>query len=357
MKLRKLHIEDYKMFKDFDISFVDENHEALPIIILAGVNGSGKTTLLEFIYDYTKNIESLELFSSDNHQKIKIIDNENDYISVKSLDKNLGSEMLINGGSVYTRKITYFPSGTDDISKVEEQFVKYWYNQVKFYNKRNNEITEELQKFISKILDGLDFDFTYSYIDEDDNIFFQNSSDEKFEISELSTGEQTLLSKVLYLFLKDYKNKVILIDEPELSLHPSWQNKVLKIYENFAKENNCQIIIATHSPHIIGSAKNEYLRILRKEDDRIVAIDNIDKSYGLEFSQVLTNIMGIDYLRTPDVAKKMDSIKVMIVNNEYDSDVFKTQWNELEQMLGKDYLDLKLLKLEIASRKKRVKNR
>ena len=46
MKLRKLHIEDYKMFKDFDISFVDENDEALPIVVLAGVNGSGKTTLI-----------------------------------------------------------------------------------------------------------------------------------------------------------------------------------------------------------------------------------------------------------------------------------------------------------------------
>ena len=59
MKLRKLHIEDYKMFKDFDISFVDENDEALPIIVLAGVNGSGKTTLLEYIYktDFSVNFQ------------------------------------------------------------------------------------------------------------------------------------------------------------------------------------------------------------------------------------------------------------------------------------------------------------
>ncbi len=52
MKLRKLHIEDYKMFKDFDISFVDENDKALPIVVLAGVNGSGKTSLLKFMKDF-----------------------------------------------------------------------------------------------------------------------------------------------------------------------------------------------------------------------------------------------------------------------------------------------------------------
>ena len=46
-RLRSLHIEDYKMFKDFDIDFVDSDGKPLPIVVLAGVNGSGKTTLLE----------------------------------------------------------------------------------------------------------------------------------------------------------------------------------------------------------------------------------------------------------------------------------------------------------------------
>ena len=54
---------------------------------------------------------------------------------------------------------------------MEAEFVKRWYNQVKFYNKKNNETTEELQDFILKILDGLALNFTYSHIDEDDKIF------------------------------------------------------------------------------------------------------------------------------------------------------------------------------------------
>jgi len=62
MKLRKLHIEDYKMFKDFDIDF------------LAGVNGSGKTRLLEFIKDFlAKYIKSKvyeEGFAPLNHQSL-----------------------------------------------------------------------------------------------------------------------------------------------------------------------------------------------------------------------------------------------------------------------------------------------
>jgi predicted ATP-binding protein involved in virulence len=235
---------------------------------------------------------------------LDILDDECNKISLKPYNdsikkdtiKTFYKETLIYSSHPIRDEIIYFLASTNDIKQVEAEFVKYWYNQVKFHNKRNDEITEDLQKFISKILDGLELDFIYSYIDEDDYIFFENKSGKKFKISELSTGEQTLLSKVLYLFLKEYKNKVILIDEPELSLHPSWQNKVLKIYENFAIKNNCQIIIATHSPHIIASAKNEYLRFLVKEDNKIVVKQLSSSPLDRDTNTILKTIMGANYI-------------------------------------------------------------
>jgi len=301
VKLRKLHIDDYKMFKDFDISFVDENDEALPIVVLAGVNGSGKTSLLEYINNISFHVkESYSIL--DEYRDISIRDDSGEIIGVEpiplpfEIEKDKKIFNTIQDYNKFLFSPIYFLSGVDDISKVEAEFVKYWYNQVKFYNKRNDEITEELQKFIIEILFGLDFDFTYSYIDEDDNIYFQNNLDDKFKMSELSTGEQTLLSKVLYLFLKEYKDKIILIDEPELSLHPSWQNRVLKIYENFAKQNNCQIIIATHSPHIIGSAKNKYLRFLVKKDNKIIVKQLNNSPLDRDINTIVKTIMGANYI-------------------------------------------------------------
>ncbi len=327
-KIESLPIDEYKMFKDFDIDFVDTKGKPLSIVVLAGVNGSGKTTLLEYIFK-----------NKEHGQKPKR--------AVETLAQS-GHKQAID----VMQKI-YLRAGEDNIANVESEFVKYWYNLVKFHNKRNDEITDELQKFIAKVFDGLDLDVTYSYIDEDDNIYFQNTNNEKFRIDELSTGEKTLLSKVLYLYFKNYKDKVILIDEPELSLHPSWQNRVLKIYKNFADANNCQVIIATHSPHIIGSAKSESLRILKRIDGKIEAF-KYSQSYGYEFSKILTDIMDVEYLRTPEVSKQLAKVKAMIVANEFDSESFQNEWRELESLLGANNLDLKLLKLEIASRKKNV---
>ncbi len=350
MKLRKLHIYDYKMFKNFDISFVDKNDEALPIVVLAGVNGSGKTSLLEYVNHislhaeiyYTKLAIDVDYKTRDDRGRI---------IGMKSISLPFEIEekgIIFNTIQDYNKFLfspLYFSAEADDISNVEKEFVKYWYNQVKFYNKRNNEITEILQKFITEVLDGLDLDFTYSYIDEDDNIFFQNSSNEKFKISELSTGEQTLLSKVLYLFFKDYKDKVILIDEPELSLHPSWQNKVLKIYENFALKNNCQIIIATHSPHIISSAKNEYLRFLRKnEEGKIEAIENIT-AYGRDIEWVLEQ-MGVTDIRLPKITKRFNEIQELINNQEFDK--AESALDKLEYVIGENDKDILALRNDLA---------
>ena len=366
MKLRKLHIEDYKMFKDFDISFVDENDEALPIVVLAGVNGSGKTTILEQILNnYLKIVTQYEVPNKGKRGSSRTIRCPQDIKSERGLDFLDKKQLNIKNGDYFI----YFPSGIDDTKKVADEFVKTFYFYLKEKDYRSSEITEYFNKYMKDILNDLDIGFKYSHLDKEDNVWFTGSDSHGyyytdqdkskktlFTIDELSTGQKTLLSKILYIYFKDYKDKVILIDEPELSLHPKWQNQILSVYEKLAEKNECQIIIATHSPHIIGSAKPKYLRVLKKVNEKIEVV-KYTQSYGLEFGQILTGIMGVEYLRTPEVAKKMAHVKSMIIENSYDSDEFKKEWNELEEMLGKKYLDLKLLKLEIASRRKSASNK
>jgi predicted ATP-binding protein involved in virulence len=340
------------MFKDFDISFVDENDKALPIIVLAGVNGSGKTTLLEFIKrrEGQKIVNSLGIFMLDGKFNIEYLFKNKKY-TLSVISNSLKEKDFL------PQKIEYLKSGIDDTHIVADEFVKSFYFFLKEKDYRPSEVKDHFHNYMKGVFNGLDLTFKYSHLDRDDNVWFKNDNGEQFEIKDLSTGEKTLLSKVMYLYFKDYKDKVILIDEPELSLHPSWQNKVLKIYENFAIKNNCQIIIATHSPHIIGSAKSEYIRLLVKEDDKIKVVDNFTNTYGLKFSQILTEVMGVEHLRPVEVDNQLSKVKSMIVQNNYDSDEFKKEWNELEELLGKEYLELKLLKVEIASRRKNVSSK
>ena len=68
----------------------------------------------------------------------------------------------------------------------------------------------------------------------------------------LSSGEQHELVILYELLFRAKSNSLILIDEPELSLHVAWQERFVKDLEETARVSNFRAIIATHSPEIIG---------------------------------------------------------------------------------------------------------
>lgn len=92
-------------------------------------------------------------------------------------------------------------------------------------------------------------------------------------ISDLSSGEKQIVFRGAFL-LKDQqsvKGCVVLIDEPEISLHPIWQEKILDYYRNLfidRSKQTSQLFIATHSPFVIHN-NNRY-------NDKVIVFKNID---------------------------------------------------------------------------------
>ena len=69
----------------------------------------------------------------------------------------------------------------------------------------------------------------------------------------LSSGEQHEIILLYDLIFKTTDNTLVLIDEPEISLHIDWQMSFLSDLEAINKLSNPQFLIATHSPSIIGN--------------------------------------------------------------------------------------------------------
>jgi predicted ATP-binding protein involved in virulence len=212
---------------------------------------------------------------------------------------------------------------------------------------------KEFNSFLSDVFKGMELSISFKELDENENIFFLNSFNQDIKIDDLSTGEKEILNKIFYFFVNKIENSVILIDEPELSLHPLWQTLVLKIYQKLAKKYNNQIIIATHSPHIIASAPNDNLFILTKQNNQIIA-KNFN-SYGKDINSVLLEIMGTEYLRDIDVEEQIKKVKNMIFNNQFQTTEFKKEFDKLQKMLENDNIELGFIKLEL-KRKQDAKN-
>lgn len=74
---------------------------------------------------------------------------------------------------------------------------------------------------------------------------------------ELSSGEQQLLTLALKLTAYASDTTVILIDEPEISLHVSWQRAIPGMLELIGSQMGCTMVVATHSPVVIASATHQ----------------------------------------------------------------------------------------------------
>ena len=80
-------------------------------------------------------------------------------------------------------------------------------------------------------------------------------------IRQLSSGERQVLIVLTHLAFLAGENSIFVIDEPELSLHVTWQNQLVDALKELSPRH-CQIILATHSPEVAGAAR-ECAQILK----------------------------------------------------------------------------------------------
>jgi energy-coupling factor transporter ATP-binding protein EcfA2 len=94
------------------------------------------------------------------------------------------------------------------------------------------------------------FQITGKVMDVKDNkLAFKLKDETKIHWYDLSSGEKQLLIILLTVLCQDEKPAILMMDEPEISLHLEWQKELIKIIRTI--NPNCQLIIVTHSPGII----------------------------------------------------------------------------------------------------------
>ena len=395
MKIKNLHIKEFKGLRDISINF-EKNDEPLDLVVLAGSNGSGKTRILESILDYfqkiVNHIEHIEnenvagvFFETDEQSCLKegydsnmlylILNYYNDENNVER-----GRKVVEENLKVFP-KIIYVPTETN-FQKVEIASPML-FREYKFLNivdsglikdvpsyiaTRITELANEQESIpmgeirkavfreINEIFEILDLDIKISGISKNAKSIpiFTNSAGDKFDINELSSGEKQLFLRTLAIKMLNPENSIILIDEPELSLHPKWQQRIVDVYRKIGKNN--QIIIATHSPHILGSVRKENIMLLDKDDEGKIVVrtgDELYDSYGQPTDRVLKDIMGLETTRNPKVFKLLEEAGELVDKNEYESEEFKTKYKKLREILGNKDEDLLLMDMDIKIRKKR----
>ena len=112
---------------------------------------------------------------------------------------------------------------------------------------------------------------------------------------------------------------IVLIDEIDLHLHPSWQKRILKdLMEVFPK---VQFIVSTHAPEVINSAKQESIVVLSHN----TVMPAMNETYGKDANTILREIMEVS--ERPDAIKQLFDQLYSLLDEE--------AWQQAEHIIEK----------------------
>ena len=93
---------------------------------------------------------------------------------------------------------------------------------------------------------------------------------ETFQVHSASSGEQAVVMSLLGIASQIQDGAVVLIDEPEICLHPEWQERYIHLlFDAFSQYRGCHFIVATHSPQVVAELPIGNCFVLSMEDMRL----------------------------------------------------------------------------------------
>jgi hypothetical protein len=301
-------------------------------------------TEINFLEEYETFISRIENIRIDDLVKFhsfqfKIIKNQSSKITIELEKNTIKNEELIRYLEIaflpiLYSKMVYYPVMTSTIFPVERNSIFTFskelsiknnerydmikelssnndFNPIELFFKRTNRYPQPIKDCL-KVADDLEtikkvnsiyYDFAIEIekelldgnviIGKDGNVeFLSNKTSRKRTLSfhQSSSIVKTLAGLVIYLKHSAQKNDLVIIDEPELNLHPDNQIKLTRILSRLVNKG-LNLVISTHSDYILREINN--LIMLGNEDDNI---SNIKQNYNFKDDEFLSkNDIGVHY--------------------------------------------------------------
>jgi predicted ATP-binding protein involved in virulence len=195
-------------------------------------------------------------------------------------------------------------------------------------------------------------EFRYSVLQEELTMFQPECG--RLPVSMLSDGVRAMVSMVADIAfrcvrLNGYLGRraaretqgIVLIDEVDIHLHPSWQQRVLRtLCDAFPK---LQFIVTTHSPQVLTSVDAACIRKIESDVEETGELSVTKASRvsqqtkGVASVDLLAAIMGVDPIPDVPEAHWVSEFHALVQQNQYETEAAKDLRSQLEQHFGEDH--------------------
>ena len=342
-KIREIKFKNHPILKDLELNFCNADGKAVDTVIIAGENGTGKSAILNYLYGLTAGnvaTESHVVLESDGsiirldyhydgqYGRIWVRDNSglNTLPSHDSFKKKYGlsgmfSDVDINFRAENVSSVTSMTldasdtsrrSNTDlpkqikqlliDIQALDDAALSHAMRENPTKTKNELEVEERMPRFtnaFARMFDGLAYDRIDNVSGHKAIYFKKNGVD--IPIDGLSSGEKQVVYRGCFL-LKDVNatnGAFVFVDEPEISLHPNWQMKIMDYYKGiFTDEDGkqtSQIFTVTHSPFVIHNEnrRNDKVIILAREENGNIIVKDKSEYFKCDSVEAVQDAFSI----------------------------------------------------------------
>ncbi len=338
MKITSLEIKDYQPIKSLKMENLGN------IVIIAGANGSGKTRLKEAIVQTLQGNSVMDMTieaTRSEEQDVKYFGSKilevkqgvanqvlNNYINSRKYGtgKYVGSLVQIDSNrSIQTLKynpVNWLGGDPDDVETASNfylnTFSNRWQDFVDYIHqksasrdkkladelktnpksgesiiKKNPDPLEKYKKIFSELLHGKELQDINPASPRE--FQYKDTNGEVLSFNSLSSGEQEVVKVIFDVARKDIKHSVIIIDEPELHLHPTLTFKLVETLKAIGDHTN-QFIFLTHSADLIStyySTGNVYfIDSLQTGSNQAHKLSDLNRSHK-ELVQLIGENLGL----------------------------------------------------------------
>ena len=318
-------------FKDTEIAIIDTEEDFINRITLSEIKF--ELNILDYSFSLRKNNES---------KKLQIILSSN---TIKNKDLWQVVDIVLMS-KIYSY-IAFYPVTSSTIFPVERNSIYTFINELSV---KKNEAYDQIQNLVNKkefdlfdmfkrktrypqpIKDGLDVAEQLDIVQKRNSEFYKfaeeieknllkgkviitkdtnevqfvsdRAKSRKLSFHQSSSIVKTLASLVIYLKHNAVKNDLIIIDEPELNLHPDNQILLTRIFAKLIN-NGLRLIVSTHSDYIIREFNNLVMLSNEKKE-----LQELAKKYGYENDEKINpNDIGVYYFDFPTKTAKQLTVK------------------------------------------------
>lgn len=351
-KIRKIKFKDHPILKNLELDFCGQDGKAVDTVIIAGENGTGKSTLINELYRIASNAVKNEIVleitdGSRVHELsyyLKHFPNRTPPYSIYvkdgyGMDTFLTSDQIKHkypfSGIFSDVDINFTSQDISSVTSLDLDMMKTSRRSTTDLPKQINQLLIDIQTLDDTSLASavreawntgsvaeeskIGYDtrmprftnafntmfekLTYSRVTNQNNhktILFQKNGKD-IPIEKLSSGEKQIVYRGCFL-LKDanaMNGAFVFIDEPEISLHPNWQMKIMDYYKGiFTNEEGVQtsqIFAVTHSPFVIhnDNRNNDKIIVLARDENGDIVVKDRPEYFKCDSTEVIQDAFSI----------------------------------------------------------------